>query len=131
MKTLLRIITIAGLLAAVVLAFQGMAIPKRTGRPVKTIETKLPPITVDFRDIAEEAGLTAVNVSGGREVKKYLLEATGTGVAIFDFDNDGRMDIFLVNATTFDPPAGIAAACVAARQPGSSAASIVPTGSPR
>ena len=71
---------------------------------MKAIQTNLPPITVDFRDIAEEAGLTAVNVSGGREVKKYILEATGTGVAIFDFDNDGRMDIFLVNATTFRPP---------------------------
>src|SRR5204862_4663269 len=57
---------------------------------------------VDFRDIAEEAGLTALNVTGGKETKKYILETTGAGVAIFDFDNDGLMDVFLVNGTTFD-----------------------------
>ena len=84
MKLLLRAVSVAGLLAAVVLAFQGMAVPKRSGRPVKTIQTNLPPITVDFRDVAEDAGLTAINVSGGRDNKKYILEATVTGVAIFD-----------------------------------------------
>ena len=83
-----------------------MAVPKRTGRSPKAIQTNLPPITVDFHDIAEEAGLTTAQVSGGLERKKYILEATGTGVAIFDFDNDGRMDIFLVNATAFDLPSG-------------------------
>src|SRR6202049_2245145 len=30
--------------------------------------------------------------------KKYLLETMGSGVALFDYDNDGRLDIFLVNA---------------------------------
>jgi len=83
-----------------------MAVPKRTGRPVKTIQTNLRPITVDFRDIAEEAGIIAVNVSGALDSKKYILESTGAGVAIFDFDNDGRMDVFIVNGTAFDPPAG-------------------------
>ncbi len=66
------------------------------------IQTNLPPIKVDFRDIAEEAGLTAVNVNGGREAKKYILETTGNGVAIFDMDNDGLMDVFIVNGTTLD-----------------------------
>jgi hypothetical protein len=68
----------------------------------RQIETDLPPIKVDFRDIAEEAGLTAINVSGRPANKRYILETTGTGVAIFDFDNDGWQDIFLVNATRFD-----------------------------
>jgi hypothetical protein len=82
-------------------AFQGMAAPG-VRQPAKHIQTKLPPITVDFRDIAEEAGLTALNVSGGELKKNYILETTGAGVAIFDFDNDGLMDIFLVNGTTLD-----------------------------
>ena len=103
---LLRISVAAALTLAVVEAFQGMAVPKRTGRPGQPVATNLPPITVNFRDVAVEAGLTAINVSGGIESKKYILEATGNGVAIFDFDNDGLPDIFLVNATTFDPPAG-------------------------
>jgi enediyne biosynthesis protein E4 len=83
-------------------AFQGMGTARRPVTPTKQIETTLPPITVDFRDVAEQAGLTATNVSGGSDAKKYILETTGNGVAIFDFDNDGLLDLFLPNATTLD-----------------------------
>jgi enediyne biosynthesis protein E4 len=55
-----------------------------------------------FTDIAEKAGLTVHEVFGGVTTKKYILETTGTGVAIFDYDNDGWPDIFIVNGTTFD-----------------------------
>ena len=46
------------------------------------------------------------NVFGGVDTKKYIIETTGTGVAIFDYDNDGWPDIFLVNGTTLQgfPP---------------------------
>jgi len=54
---------------------------------------------VTFTDIAEKAGLTAQNVFGGIDTKKYIIETTGNGVAIFDYDNDGWPDIFLVNGT--------------------------------
>jgi enediyne biosynthesis protein E4 len=40
----------------------------------------------NFTDIAEKAGLTAVNIFGGVDTKKYIIETTGTGVAIFDYD---------------------------------------------
>src|SRR5262245_20179297 len=53
----------------------------------------------DFRDVAERAGLTAANVFGGINSSTYILESTGTGVAIFDYDNDGWPDIFFVNGT--------------------------------
>ena len=53
----------------------------------------------DFADVAEKAGLTMQNIFGGVETKKYIIETTGTGVAIFDYDNDGWPDIFLVNGT--------------------------------
>ena len=53
------------------------------------------PVTIDFRDIAAEAGLHAENVSGDADKKRYILETTGDGVAIFDFDNDGLLDILL------------------------------------
>src|SRR5215467_2866359 len=59
-----------------------------------------------FEDIAEKAGLTAPNVFGGIDTKKYIIETTGTGVAIFDYDNDGWPDIFVVNGTTLDPLPG-------------------------
>jgi enediyne biosynthesis protein E4 len=63
-----------------------------------------PPTTaqprVNFSDIAEKAGLTFTNVFGGLTTKKYIIETTGTGVAVFDYDNDGWPDIFFVNGTT-------------------------------
>src|SRR5882762_1697872 len=61
----------------------------------------------NFTDVAEKAGLTTLNVFGGKDTKKYIIETTGTGVAIFDYDNDGWPDIFLVNGTTLEGfPAG-------------------------
>src|SRR3984957_19716452 len=65
------------------------------------------PATANFIDIAEKSGLTMSNVFGGKDTKKYIIETTGTGVAIFDYDNDGWPDIFLVNGTTLEGfPAG-------------------------
>ena len=55
-----------------------------------------PPI-VRYEDIAAKAGLTGVEVSGAETGKQYIIESTGTGVAVFDYDNDGLPDIFLVN----------------------------------
>jgi enediyne biosynthesis protein E4 len=69
---------------------------------------KTPPKT-NFVDRAEKAGLTMTQVFGGKDTKKYIIETTGTGVAIFDYDNDGWPDIFLVNGTTLEGfPAGTA-----------------------
>src|SRR5205814_8672528 len=56
----------------------------------------------NFTDVAERSGLTAINVFGGKDTKKYIIETTGTGVAIFDYDNDGWPDLFLVNGTTLE-----------------------------
>jgi len=56
----------------------------------------------NFTDIAEKAGLTMQNIFGGVDTKKYIIETTGTGVAIFDYDNDGWPDIFIVNGTKLE-----------------------------
>lgn len=47
-------------------------------------------------DVAREAGLTHTIPNGGEKSKKYILETTGSGVALFDYDNDGMTDIFVV-----------------------------------
>jgi hypothetical protein len=61
----------------------------------------------NFTDVAEKAGLTIQEIFGGIDTKKYIIETTGTGVAIFDYDNDGWPDIFLVNGTRLGtPPTG-------------------------
>lgn len=54
-------------------------------------------------DVASKSGLGgALNVCGGVRNTKYLLEETGCGVAFFDYDNDGWLDIFLANGSRFE-----------------------------
>jgi hypothetical protein len=57
---------------------------------------------VQFVDVAKEAGLTVPNVWGGVDRKRYIIEAKGSGLAFFDYDNDGWLDIYLTNGTRFD-----------------------------
>ena len=55
-----------------------------------------------FSDVATSAGLKARNYFGGETQKKYILETTGCGVAFFDYDNDGWLDIFVVNGSRLE-----------------------------
>lgn len=55
-----------------------------------------------FVDVAAQAGLTMLNVNGDSATKKYIIETTGSGVAIVDYDRDGWPDIFLLNGTTLE-----------------------------
>jgi enediyne biosynthesis protein E4 len=64
--------------------------------------TKNLELDVSFINIAQEAGLNAKLVFGGAHKNKYLLETTGIGVAFYDYDNDGWLDIFLVNGTRLE-----------------------------
>jgi len=66
-----------------------------------------PGLGVSFLDVGREAGLNAKTIFGGEHKNKYLLETTGCGVAFYDYDNDGWLDIFLVNGWRLEGfPAG-------------------------
>ncbi len=54
-------------------------------------------VSVVFTDVTDEAGI-AFEHHNGRSGRKYLPETLGSGCAFFDYDNDGRPDIFLVNS---------------------------------
>lgn len=56
---------------------------------------------VSFTDVAKKAGLSHRTVYGDEGRNRYLLETTGCGVAWFDYDNDGWLDIFFVNGSRF------------------------------
>src|ERR1700675_2339556 len=68
-----------------------------TAVPARPLPPGMKPPTVSYEDLAVQAGLTGVEVSGADHGKQYIVESTGTGEAIFDYDNDGLPDIFLVN----------------------------------
>jgi hypothetical protein len=59
-----------------------------------------PGIEVHFTDITEQAGINFKHVSSPE--KKYIVESMSGGVALFDYDNDGYLDIYLVNSLTVD-----------------------------
>jgi hypothetical protein len=61
---------------------------------------------VIFMDIAEKAGLTRWHNVTGTPQKHIIVEAKGAGVALLDYDNDGWLDIYLVNGSTFDAVTG-------------------------
>ncbi|MGA9977561.1 MAG: CRTAC1 family protein [Candidatus Sulfotelmatobacter sp.] len=62
---------------------------------------------VSFLNVARESGLNVKTIFGGEHKNKYLLETTGCGVAFYDYDNDGWLDIFLVNGSRLEGfPAG-------------------------
>ena len=57
---------------------------------------------IQYLDIAADAGLSFRHVSGDPVRKDYIIETTGSGVALLDFDQDGQLDIFLVNGGRWD-----------------------------
>lgn len=59
--------------------------------------------TPQFADIAEKCGIHFQGIASHTS-KKYLLETMGSGVALFDYDNDGRLDIFAVNGAALSDP---------------------------
>lgn len=61
---------------------------------------------VVFMDVTEKAGLAKWRHKMGTPKKLYILEPDGSGVALLDYDNDGWLDIYLVNGSTYDALSG-------------------------
>ena len=58
------------------------------------------PVEVRFTDITAQAGITFRHVASPE--KRYIVESMSGGVALFDYDNDGLLDIYFVNSLTVD-----------------------------
>jgi len=70
--------------------------------PLKPLSQKTKPSDVHFEDLARKVGLDVRNVYGGDTHKEFIIETTGNGAIIFDYDNDGWPDIYLPNGSTVE-----------------------------
>jgi len=96
----------AAVLSLPALLLPDLAFPQRASsnkRPsVETSSQKKSPASgISFADLTRAAGIDFHLVCGGPE-KRYIIESMCGGIAVFDYDNDGWMDIFLVNGSTLE-----------------------------
>jgi len=90
----------------------GMSSGNSTGAAAKAVyDSEHRPITAGgfvatgptiFEDASKKSGLASWSHVMGTPEKKYILDADGSGVALIDYDNDGWLDIYLVNGSTFE-----------------------------
>ena len=87
-------------LATQSLRAQGVA--SRGVRAQQRAEASGLPFHARFSDVAKDAGLTRPTVYGSPDNPRYILETIGCGAAFIDYDNDGWLDIFVLNGRTLD-----------------------------
>lgn len=85
-------------------ATYGQGIASRNVQPQMRPKASGIPWRAKFTNVAQEAGLKQVLHYGGTDRSEYVLETSSGGVALFDYDNDGLPDIFLVVGSKIDNP---------------------------
>ena len=76
-----------------------------TGTPVnyssrRTVNVTDPKAPMVFDDVTDKTALTNFKHRSGSQQKNYIFETTSGGVATFDYDSDGQVDIYLLNGST-------------------------------
>jgi hypothetical protein len=87
-------------LACLTLFVSGYCVGQQRGKNANSPATDTP---ARFVDITQKSGVSFHYLSSHTS-KKYLIETMGAGAALFDYDNDGRLDIFLVNGAPLGDP---------------------------
>ncbi len=122
---LLKVLLLAGVASASVSAAKSQTTQNQGTRPESGMSTSGPhaavldeekrPITaggfvdsgpVVFQNVSDKAGLGGWRHVMGPAEKKFILETVGSGVALLDYDNDGWLDIYLVNGSTYEALSG-------------------------
>jgi enediyne biosynthesis protein E4 len=106
-ELLFRIVTTAGSALALPSRFAfAQGVSSRGMKPQPRGKPSGRPFLAHFTDIAKQARLSEPIVYGGIDTKNYIIEVVGAGVAFLDYDNDGWMDLLVLNGTKLegDPP---------------------------
>jgi hypothetical protein len=96
-------ISIVFFLVAGLLPFQTAAQVSKSAAAKNLVQEPPPSTKLSvplFRDIAAQAGLSASHISSAD--KRYVVESMSGGIGLFDCDNDGKLDIVMVNGSTVD-----------------------------
>jgi enediyne biosynthesis protein E4 len=80
-----------------IFGFLAMGVAWTTRAPAQNSTAVVP---ADFVDVTSQVGVQFMH-QAHHSPRKYLLETMGSGAALFDYDNDGRLDIFLVNGAPY------------------------------
>ena len=88
-------------LALSAVIFSTLCFAQDVPKPEKT--PPVPDVPGHFADITKKSGVN-FQYQSSHTSRKYLIETMGAGVALFDYDNDGRLDIFLVNGAPLQDP---------------------------
>ncbi len=97
---------LAGLIGAAGAHLSGQGMASRGVRPSPRPKFSGRPWPVTFTDVAPQAGLTFPTVYGEEYTKRYIVEANGPGIAFYDYDHDGWLDVLVPSGTRLEgfPP---------------------------
>jgi len=84
----------------------GQGVSSRGVKPQPRGKASGRPFQARFTDVAKQAGLVEPIIYGGAESKSYIIEVVGCGVACFDFDNDGWLDLLILSGTRLEGAQG-------------------------
>lgn len=85
-------------------AVMAQGVVSRKVRPLPRGKPSGIPFLSSFTDVAAAAGLTQPVIYGGLKHKSYIVETVGCGIAFFDYDNDGWLDILVLCGTRMEEP---------------------------
>src|SRR3984957_133341 len=88
--------------AIVAASLASLATGQKPQRAQESAPAAVKPGVVHFEDISRQAGITMQNFYGSDTHKEFIIETTGNGSIIFDYDNDGWPDVFLPNGSTVE-----------------------------